>query len=54
MTDSTVVTDTGLGHLKALRNLRELILFGPSLTDEARKQVEGALPDCPIRFSPDW
>ena len=45
---SAQVTDAGLVHLKGLKNLRELRLYGSEVTEEGADDLRQALPNCRI------
>jgi hypothetical protein len=46
----TTVTDAGLVHLGGLKSLRELDVRDTSVTDEAVKELQKALPECRILY----
>jgi hypothetical protein len=46
--NGTKVTDKGLVHLYGLRNLREVMLYNTSVTDEGARKLRQSLPDCKV------
>jgi len=48
----TQVTNAGVVHLKRLTKLKWLGLFGTQVTEEGIKELEEALPECKISWSP--
>jgi hypothetical protein len=50
--DGTQVTDVGLKNLKTLTNLKWLNLSETQVTEEGINELEEALPNCEIRWSP--
>ena len=44
----TGVTDAGLDHLKELKNLQMVFVFGTKVTDEGVKKLKEALPKAKI------
>ena len=49
----TQITDSGLRHLRALSNLRELDLTETKMRPGAVRQLQAALPNCQILGSDD-
>jgi hypothetical protein len=46
--NGTRVTDRGLVHLNGLRNLRDVMLYDTSVTDEGVRKLQQALPNCKV------
>ena len=51
--DTVELTDAGVAHVAALKNLRQLDLYHTLVTDKGFQQLKRALPDCVIHYSRD-